>query len=163
MGKSTHRMVGRILSAFAALSLLLAAVGPSAAQSAGVFDLFGPRVTAVAGLNTPLLHGDYDGDGKPDAVYFVEIAPGGPGKDVSSDVHTVSLYDSQAINAQSSGHGVAIVLKDGAQKYLVTDFEQGATGFFDSPSWADVKAWGTSPPLHSARRNAAELKTNGPA
>ena len=157
--RSTHRKAGGALVAFAALSFFVATVAPSAAQSASVSDLFGSRVTAVAGIKSPLLRGDYEGDGTADAVYFVQIAPSAPGKVVANDVHVVSLYDSEQLSAKSTGHGLAIVLKDGAEKFLAVDFAEGAAGFFDSPSWADVAGWGASPPLHSAKRNSADLKT----
>jgi len=136
---------------------LIAAAAPCVAQSASVSDLFGSRVTAATGVKSPFMQGDFDGDGKADAVYFVAIAPGGV-KDVASNVHVVRLYDSDALDAQSTGHGVGIVLKNGAQKFLAIDFTEGATGFFDSPGWADIANWGTSPPLHSAKRTSADLK-----
>jgi len=154
---STYAKAGGVIPALILLLSAVAAATPCAAQSANVSDLFGSRVTAVEGIKSPLLHGDYDGDGKVDAVYFVAIAPGDD-KALASDVHAVGIYDSEPLNAKSSGHGVAIVLKGGTQKFLATDFEQGAAGFFDSPSWAYIKGWGSSQPLYSAKRSSAELK-----
>lgn len=148
------------LSAIMVSLSFIVATAPCAAQSAGVSELFGARVQAVPGVKSPLIRGDFDGDGKADAVYFVQIAPGGDGKSVASDVHVVSIYNGEALNAQSSGHALAIVLNNGAQKFLAVDFEQGAQGFFDAPSWADVGDWDKtfpSPP-HSAKRGSADLK-----
>ncbi|WP_158817887.1 hypothetical protein [Methylocapsa sp. S129] len=151
--------VGSVFSAFLVPCFFVATTTPCAAQSANVSELFGARVEAVAGVKSPLMRGDYDGDGKADAVYFVKIAPAGDGKSVASDVHVISIYHSEALSAQSSGHGLAIVLNNG-QKFLAVDFEQGAQGFFDAPSWADIGGWDkTSPPPHSAKRGSAELKT----
>jgi hypothetical protein len=157
--RTMRLMVQSVLSALIVSLSFIAATAPCAAQSAGVSELFGDRVQSVPGLKSPLIRGDFDGDGKADAVYFVKIAPGGDGKSVASDVHVVNIYHGHALDAQSSGHGLAIVLNNGAQKFLAVDFEQGVAGFFDAPSWADVGAWDkTSPPPHSAKRGSADLK-----
>ena len=142
------------------VALLFAAwAAPCAAQSVGVSEYFGARVQAAAGVKSPLARGDFDGEGHADEAYFVRIAPAGAGKSIASDVHVVSPYGGEALNDGSSGHGIAIVLNGGAQKFLVVNFEAAPTrGFFDSPLWSEVAAWGKTPPLQSAKRNSSDLK-----
>jgi hypothetical protein len=148
------------LPTIVALLFSFAAVAPCAAQSGSISELFGARVQAVAGVKSPLAHGDFDGDGVDDAAYFVKITPAGAGKSVASDVQVVRLYGGAALGAASSGHALAITLKGGAQKFLVVDFEAaGSGGFFDSPSWSDPADWIKSQtPLSTAKRGSAELK-----
>jgi hypothetical protein len=151
---------GRATQAFASLLFSLIAIAPCAAQSSGVSELFGARVQAVAGVKSPLAHGDFDGDGVDDAVYFVKIAPATTGRSIASDVQVVRLYGGAALGPASSGHALAITLKGGAQKLLIVDMQAGsARGFFDSPSWSDSADWIKSQtPLSTAKRGSAELK-----
>ncbi len=140
----------------------VAAASPSAAQSVKLSELFGERVQAVAGVKSPAVRGDFDGDGKADAAYWVTIAPVAGGRTLASDVHVLRVYDGLALGPQSAGHGVAIVLNDGAQKWLVVSFQSEPNqGFFESPSWSAIASWDkTFPaPLHAAKRLSAALKT----
>jgi hypothetical protein len=152
---------GRAVSTIVALLSSVAAIAPCAAQSGGISELFGSRVQAVAGVKSPLAHGDFDGDGADDAAYFVKITPAGADKSLASDVQVVRLYGGQGLGAGSSGRALAITLKGGAQKFLVIDLQPApAHGFFDSPPWSEVADWIKAPaPLRSAKRSSPDLKT----
>lgn len=136
---------------------------PSSAQSASVSQLFGERVHAVAGAKTALLRGDFDGDGKPDEVFLVSVDAKSDGKLIASDVHVVdNLFGGQPLGAQAAAHGLAIVLKGGAQKVLIVDRQSPeGSGHFDSPTWASAFAhWDKTheSPLKSKKRGSDDLK-----
>jgi hypothetical protein len=161
MANGSGPLIGvRTLGAIALSWISIVGIAPSLAQSANVSELFGARVEAVPGAKSPLVVGDFDGDGKADAVYFVNIAPGGADKAIASDVHVVTLYHGHALDAKSSGHALAIALDNGAQKFLVVDFEPGSQSFFESPSWANFKEWSKQHPAppHAVKRGSADLK-----
>jgi hypothetical protein len=148
------------LRAIALSCISIVGVAPCLADPANVSELFGARVEAVPGVKSPLVVGDFDGDGKADAVYFVNVAPASGDKSLASDVHVVNFYRGHALDAKSSGRALAIALDNGAQKFLVVDFEPGSQGFFESPSWANAKEWNKDHPAppHAVKRGSADLK-----
>jgi hypothetical protein len=150
----------RVLGVAALAWISIATASPSLAQSANVSELFGARVEAVPGPKSPLVVGDFDGDGKADAVYFVKVTPASADKSVASDVHVVNVYRGHALDAKSSGHALAIALDNGVQKFLVVDFEPESQSFFESPSWANFKEWSKQHPAppHAVKRGSADLK-----
>jgi hypothetical protein len=160
--RTLHSTIRSLVWAITALLSFAAAAAPDASQPGGVAELFGNRVQVVAGAKSPLVRGDFDGDGKPDEAYFVRIAPAGEGATIAADVQMVgNLFGGQPLTAKASTNAVAIVLDGSQQKFLVVDFQaDGSASFFASPTWLDVADWAKigSTPLHSKKRGSADLK-----
>lgn len=164
MGDPLSSPVARkfLLASWIAFWSVVSAV-PGSAQSVGLSQLFGDRVQAIEGAKTPVLQGDFDGDGKADQVFLVNVVPDGGGKSIASDVRVVDkLFGGQPLGARSVGRGLAIALKGGAQKFLIVDFElPQSSGFFETPTWASAAAhWDAKRefPLKSKKRGSEDLK-----
>ena len=77
-----------------------------------------------------------------------------------ADVQVIGgLFHGAALTAKSAGPDVAVVLRGGAKKFLIVDFETPQSeGFFNSPIWSDAAGWAANPPLHGAKRGSTAAK-----
>ncbi len=142
---------------------MLVIVTSGVADTADVSQLFGDRVTSVAGAATPILRGDFDGDGKLDLAFLVNVAPSKDKKAIASDVSVVDkIFGGQPLGPQSQVHGLAIALSGGAKKFLIVDVETPASGgFFAAPLWTPpASGWDKTheAPLKSKKRGSEALK-----
>src|SRR5262249_7931867 len=102
---------------------LLAGLMPASAASDDLPALFGTRVSAASRFPGPVATGDFDGDGLPDRVYLVKIAPASPSAALAADV----VVNWKAFGTKPLGnHGeelaIAIVQGNGKVKTLLTDY-----------------------------------------
>ena len=138
------------LSFFCGLALL-AGLMPASAASDDLPALFGTRVSAAPRFPGPVATGDFDGDGLPDRVYLVKIAPASPSAALAADV----VVNWKAFGTKPLGnHGeelaIAIVHGNGKVKTLLTGYNgDGSTEFFGSPIWSEAK-----PPISLAKRGS---------
>jgi hypothetical protein len=143
--RPAKRAIGAILLAG------LAAGQALAGQADEVSKLFGPRVQANSRFKAPFATGDFDGDGKPDALYLVTILPGSAGDGFASDVSVIgSLFGQEALGARPEALALAIVQDGGRKKFLLTGYEgDGVADYFASPIWGEP-----SVPIQVAKRGS---------
>jgi len=129
----------RKLAIAVALLIGLTAARAIAGQADKVAKLFGQRVQANSRFQTPFATGDFDGDGKPDALYLVTILPGSAGQGIESDVAVIgSLFGQEFLGARPESLALAIVQDGGRRKFLFTGYQgEGVTDYFGSPIWQE--------------------------
>ncbi len=126
------------------LLVLLAALPASADP---VSALFGSRVTEHTGFKAPYLTADFDGDGVPDAVYIVAIAPESARKTLAPNIAIAGFQtDAPHLDKQGDAFALAIVQGKSKRKTLVT-------GPFDTPIWTV-----SPPPVSVAIRGSQAFK-----
>jgi hypothetical protein len=145
--------IGRLVPFTAVFALLcaLAAVQATAAPPDEVQLLFGARVQASSRFEAPFATGDFDGDGKPDAVYLVTVLPQSPVNKIAGDVTVIGkLFGSKELGARGETLALAILQGDGKRKFLLTGCQgEGVAGYFESPIWS-----ATPVPLAVAKRGS---------
>jgi len=145
------------LSLFCGLALL-AGQAPAQAAPNDLPALFGPRVVAPARFPTPVVVGDFDGDGLPDQAYLVTIKAGSATAKLAPDV-TVNdkAFGVEPLGENAEDLALAIVPGSGKNKTLLPGYQgKDSSDFFGSPMWAEAK-----PPLGLAKRGSkifAEFK-----
>ena len=135
--------------AIAALLIGLAARAV-AGQPDEVSKLFGARVQANVRFQAPFAMGDFEGDGKQDALYLVTILPGSF-SGIAQDVTVIDgLFGQQSLGAQPESLALAIVQEGGRRKFLFTGYQgEGVADYFDSPIWQQSPV-----PIQIARRGS---------
>jgi hypothetical protein len=124
---------GRSGAGAIAVALSLVAAGASPAPPP-VTALFGPRVAPLAHFQQPYEVADFDGDGVPDRLYLVSIAPGSPAAAIAKDVTVLAKpLKGEPLGNRAEPLALAIVLGKSGQRYLLTDAMGGdpPTHFFD--------------------------------
>src|SRR5271157_1969086 len=129
----------RKLAIAAALLIGLTSARAVAGQADDIPKLFGPRIQANSRFQAPFATGDFDGDGKPDALYLVTILPGSAGQGFERDVTVIgSLFGQEPLGARPEGLALAIVQDGGRRKFLFTGYQgDGVTDYFGSPIWQE--------------------------
>jgi hypothetical protein len=145
-----------VLGLVACCAVLFIMVPWVSAGQDDVSALFGSRVAANARFKAPLFTGDFDGDGTPDAAYFVTILPESAQAKLSHDVTVVgTLFGREPLGARGEAVALAIVQKGGRQKFLLTGYDgEGVSDFFDSPIWGSLP-----PPIDIAKRGSKAFQT----
>jgi hypothetical protein len=140
------RLVG-LAAAFA----LLATVQAAAASPDKVALRFGSRVQASGRFAAPFATGDFNGDGRPDAVYLVTIQPQSSENKIAGDVTLIGkLFGSTTLGPRGEALALAILQGGGKGKFLLTGYQgEGVAGYFESPIWS-----ATPVPLAVARRGS---------
>jgi hypothetical protein len=129
------RLVLAFLAAFP-VSLADAATTPATAPL-GVAQIFGPRVTENPRFKAPVMIGDFDGDGVPDALYLVTVKPAAANASFAKDVTVVEgLWYSQPLGNRGEKLVPAIVFGKTGKKFLLPGHEEAGTDFFESPIWS---------------------------
>ncbi len=131
---------------------LLAGLMPASAASDDLPALFGIRVSAAPLFPGPVATGDFDGDGLPDRVYLVKIAPASSSATLAADI-VVNWKDfgTKPLGKHGEDLAIAIVQGNGKVKTLLTAYDgDGSSGFFSSPMWSE-----TDPPISVAKRGSA--------
>ena len=146
------RRLMAVLTIVASLSVMAPLV--SAAQDLSA--QFGSRVTANARFKTPLLTGDFDGDGTADAAYLVTILPESAQDKLAGDVTVIgTLFGREPLGARGEALALAIVQKSGRQKFLLTGYQgEGVSDFFGSPIWGSLP-----PPIDIAKQGSKTFQT----
>src|SRR5215475_2248427 len=113
----------------AGLLMSMALLAASALGHAGsaapntVSRLFGMRVEANDRFAQPYATGDFDGDGKPDAVYLVTILPQSSGHEIARDVTVIGkLFGSAPLGPHGEALALAILQGGGKRKFLLTGY-----------------------------------------
>ena len=109
--------------------------------------LFGSRVTEHAGFKAPFLTADFDGDGEPDAVYVVAIAPGSAKKTLAANV-AIAGFQTDATHLDKQGEAFALAIVQGKSKHKTL-----VIGPFDTPIWTV-----SPPPVSVAKRGSQAFK-----
>lgn len=119
-----------------------------------VSTIFGSRVTENPRFKEPVMIGDFDGDGVPDALYLVTVRPASQGSTFAKDVTVVDgLWYSQPLGGHGEKLVPAIVFGKSGRKFLLPGHQDNATDFFESP------IWGQDPiPLSVAVRGSKQFK-----
>jgi hypothetical protein len=141
----------RKIAIAAALLIGLAAAQALAGQPDDVSKLFGARVQANSRFQAPFATGDFDGDGKPDALYLVTILPGSAENRLASDVTVIgSLFGQEALGERPESLALAIVQDGNKKKFLLTGYEgEGVADYFGSPIWEEPAV-----PIQIAKRGS---------
>jgi hypothetical protein len=141
----------RKIAIAAALLIGLAAAQGVAGEADEVSKLFGARVDANSRFQAPFATGDFDGDGKPDALYLVTILPGPAGQGFESDITVIgSLFGQEPLGARPESLALAIVQDGGRRKFLFTGYQgDGVTDYFGSPIWQESPV-----PIQVAKRGS---------
>ena len=128
----------RVIAIAAALLIGLAGAQGVAGQADDVPKLFGQRVQANGRFQAPLATGDFEGDGKQDALYLVTILPGSAGG-FERDVSVIgSLFGQEPLGARPETLALAIVQDGGRRKFLFTGYQgDGVADYFGSPIWRE--------------------------
>jgi hypothetical protein len=138
------------LSLFCSLALLVGLASARAAPD-DLPALFGSRVTAAPHFAAPVATGDFAGDGLPDRVYFVKIAPASATATLAPDVTVADkVFGTAPLGKRGEDLALAIVQGNGKVKTLLTGYEGGGSSdFFSAPMWHEAK-----PPVHLAKRGS---------
>jgi len=120
-----------------ALMTGLATARAAAGQADDVPKLFGARVQADTRFQAPFATGDFEGDGRQDALYLVTILPGSAGGGIARDVTVIDgLFGEQPLGTRPEKLALAIVQEGGRRKFLFTGYQgEGVADYFDSPVW----------------------------
>lgn len=138
-----------------ALFTLLAQAQGFAAPADEVSQIFGSRVEASSRFPAPYASGDFDGDGKADAVYLVTVLPASAKVKLAKDVHLIGkLFGSKPLGARGEDLALAILQGGGKRKFLFTGYlGEGVSAYFDSPMWST-----TPVPLSVAKRGSKPVE-----
>jgi hypothetical protein len=119
----------------APLVLCVALVAP--ARAGDVSPAFGSRVTAEAGLKTPYLTSDLDGDGAVDEIYLVSVAPASKTMGLSAKTVVLShFWSSKPLGGRGAKRALAILMGRDKGRFLITGYQgSDVIGFFESPIW----------------------------
>jgi len=102
-----------------------------------VSQIFGSRVAENPRFKAPVMIGDFDGDGVPDALYLVSVKPSSPAASFAKDVTVVDgLWYSQPLGSHGEKLVPAIVFGKTGRKFLLPGHEDSGTDFFESPIWS---------------------------
>lgn len=127
--------LGILAGMAATVSFAVASTTPTTAPQ-DVSSIFGSRVTENPRFKEPVMIGDFDGDGVPDALYLVTVRPASPSSVFAKDVTVVEgLWYSQPLGKHGETLVPAIVFGKTGRKFLLTGHEEDATDFFESPIW----------------------------
>ena len=125
-----------LVGASAFLALSGAGTTPATAPQ-DVSAIFGPRVVENPRFKEPVMIGDFDGDGAPDALYLVTVKPASPTATFAKDVTVVEgLWYSQPLGTHGENVVPAIVFRKSGRKFLLPGHENNSTDFFESPIWS---------------------------
>jgi hypothetical protein len=151
---STIKRLGGLAPGLALL-IALATTQAEAASPDNVSQLFGARVLAKDRFAAPFATGDFDGDGKPDAVYLVTILPQSSDHELAADVTVLSkLFGTEPLGPRGESLALAILQDGGKRKFLLTGYQgEGVSGYFESPIWS-----GTPTPLPVATRGSKSFE-----
>ena len=136
-------------------SPVLAAVGttPGTAPQ-DVSLIFGSRVAQNPRFKEPVMIGDFDGDGAPDALYLVTVKPASATATFAKDVTVVEgLWYSQPLGNHGENVVPAIVFGKSGRKFLLPGHEDRSTDFFESPIWTQDPI-----PLSVAAKGSKQFK-----
>ncbi len=125
-------LVGTMLAA----SLAVAETTPATAPL-DVSAIFGSRVAENPRFKAPVMIGDFDGDGVPDALYLVSVKPASPTASFAKDVTVVEgLWYAQPLGNRGEKLVPAIVFGKTGRKFVLPGHEEAGTDFFESPIWS---------------------------
>jgi hypothetical protein len=133
--------------------------GPALAATPGtapqdVSHIFGSRVAQNSRFKEPVMIGDFDGDGAPDALYLVTVKPASATSTFAKDVIVVEgLWYSQPLGNHGENVVPAIVFGKSGRKFLLPGHEDRSTDFFESPIWTQDPI-----PLSVAAKGSKQFK-----